>query len=370
MGSTGYCYDLFYLYQDSPWRRIALSNQKGGSPDKFLLYGLEHFQGKGFRLGHNLNRISGKTTWVWLNWLWTALGGYGGEFGTVWASRRDLKESKAIISTTDRVGIPLVLLKWAGIIHNPILYVSIGLPERLEKLKNSFMKGLYRSALLKTEKIVCYGFEECARLRSWLGDNGSRVEFMPFGVDPEVFHPLPEDHWESDVISVGADPHRDFMLLYQLAESRKDLSMSLITTPQRAALLGPPPSNLKIMTNISPRLLLYHLARARTVVLPVKENCYSGATTSLLQAMAMAKPVVVSSVGAIREGYHLVDGVNCKLVKPGNIEELERAVSEVISDPDYSNRIGARARQTVVDHLSWQKYVERLESMIQEIISR
>ena len=42
------------------------------------------------------------------------------------------------------------------------------------------------------------------------------------------------------------------------------------------------------------------LARARIVVLPLKPNSYSGATTTLLQAMAMGKPLVVSAVGATR----------------------------------------------------------------------
>ena len=60
------------------------------------------------------------------------------------------------------------------------------------------------------------------------------------------------------------------------------------------------------------------LEEARVVALPVLDNSYSGATTVLLQAMALAKPVVVTRTKAIASGYGLVDGENCRLVEPGD----------------------------------------------------
>ena len=60
------------------------------------------------------------------------------------------------------------------------------------------------------------------------------------------------------------------------------------------------------------------LPDARVVALPVRDNAYSGATTTLLQAMALAKPVVVSRTAAIADGYWLEDGTNVRLVPPGD----------------------------------------------------
>ena len=67
---------------------------------------------------------------------------------------------------------------------------------------------------------------------------------------------------------------------------------------------------------------------ARVVALPVRENSYSGATTVLLQAMALGKPVVVTRTKAIETGYGLVDGENCRLVAPGDDMGFERASPE------------------------------------------
>ena len=97
------------------------------------------------------------------------------------------------------------------------------------------------------------------------------------------------------------------------------------------------------------------LLGARVVALPVRENTYSGATTTLLQAMACGKPVVVTRTAAIARGYHLEDGVNCRLVAPGDLAALEQAVTGVLDDPRSRPASACRARETVERHLTWAR---------------
>ena len=106
------------------------------------------------------------------------------------------------------------------------------------------------------------------------------------------------------------------------------------------------------------------LAGARVVALPVRENSYSGATTVLLQAMALAKPVVVTRTRAIATGYGLVDGENCRLVAPGDDEAFERSLAELLGDEEQARAIGVAARTTVERDLSWQRYVDRLQEAL------
>ena len=86
------------------------------------------------------------------------------------------------------------------------------------------------------------------------------------------------------------------------------------------------------------------LARARVVALPVRDNLYSGATTTLLQAMATAKPVVVSRTAAIAEGYGLEDGVNCRLVPPGDEAAFATALARAARGRRAARRRSAAAR--------------------------
>jgi hypothetical protein len=54
--------------------------------------------------------------------------------------------------------------------------------------------------------------------------------------------------------------------------------------------------------------------------------------------MACAKPVVVSRTSAIARGYQLEDGVNCRLVPPGDSDAFEEAVLDVLGDRSQAGR--------------------------------
>ena len=103
------------------------------------------------------------------------------------------------------------------------------------------------------------------------------------------------------------------------------------------------------------------LERARVVALPVRENSYSGATTVLLQAMALGKPVVVTRTAAIATGYGLEDGDNVRLVAPGDAHGLRARARRRCSATSGTRRaLGVRARATVESELTWDRYVDRL----------
>ena len=104
-------------------------------------------------------------------------------------------------------------------------------------------------------------------------------------------------------------------------------------------------------------------AAARVVGLPVRDNSYSGGTTLLLQAMAMAKPVVVSRTAAVADGYGLEDGVNCRLVPPGEAATFERALDEE-TGAGAGSSIGTRARETVERGFSWERYTNALWELL------
>jgi glycosyltransferase involved in cell wall biosynthesis len=80
--------------------------------------------------------------------------------------------------------------------------------------------------------------------------------------------------------------------------------------------------------------------------------------------MAMAKPVVVSRTDAIAAGYGLEDGVNCRLVPPGDADALERRLLELLAGADAATALGTRARETVERSLSWERYTNALWELV------
>jgi glycosyltransferase involved in cell wall biosynthesis len=354
---------VFYAFRDAPERRAALG-QPPGALERYRLFGLDELVRRGVRVRHNLERRSSpawaRATGAVLNRLIYGAGGYGGDFASVLGSLRLVNAADVVFSTVDTVGIPLILLKKAGLVRPPIVYTSIGLPERLVQLRGERVHRLYADALRGTQAIVAYAESEAESLRSWLGLDSPPVVFVPFGVDVDAFRPDPERLQDVDVVSIGADPRRDFELLTTVAARRPELTFRIVATTDRRRELSTAPRNVVVEMDIPLEQVRGRLAEAAVVALPVRDNSYSGATTVLLQAMAMGRPVVVSRTEAIAAGYALKDGVNCRLVEPGDVAAFETALLDVLANRDAAAALGAHARETAERSLSWERYTDAL----------
>jgi glycosyltransferase involved in cell wall biosynthesis len=345
---------VFFAFRDARDRRAALSAP--AALDRYRLFGLDEVSARGAQVRHNLERdappwwarASGRA----VNRFLRLTGGYGGDFASVVASLRTANAADVVFATTDTVGIPLILLKRAGLLRPPLVYAAVGLPERLVNVRR---RRLYASALRRAHTIIAYSQAEADWLRDWIGSD--RITFVPFGVDVEAFRPELVRTPDADVVAVGADPRRDFDLLRTVAQRHPELTFRIVATWEHARALGTLPEHVSLETNLSLEAVRDRLAGARVVALPVRANSYSGATTVLLQAMAMGKSVVVSRTDAISKGYGLQDRVNCRLVEPGDANAFERALLETLAD---SSSLGSRARETVERNYSWKRYTDRL----------
>jgi glycosyltransferase involved in cell wall biosynthesis len=359
---------IFLAYRDSRERRRALE-ASAGSPERYRLLGLDELGDRGHAVRHNLERL-GPPGWaraaggLWKSCL-ELLGGYGGDFATALASRREANRADVVLSTVDTVGIPLMLLQRTGLLRPPLVYTAIGLPERLEQLRSERMRRLYARALAGCASVIAYSEHEVDELRAFLAryEEAADLHFVPFGVDERAFA-LSVAQRSVDVVMAGADPHRDVDLFVGLAAEMPNRSFRLVTTEDRARVLAPLPPNLEVEAEIPFEAMKQRLEGARVIALPVLDNSYSGATTVLLQAMALGKPVVVTRTKAIGTGYGLVDGENCRLVEPRDRDAFARALAGVLRDEWHARSLGARARKTVEAGLTWDRYVDRIEAIL------
>ena len=86
---------------------------------------------------------------------------------------------------------------------------------------------------------------------------------------------------------------------------------------------------------------------------------------SVLEAMALGKPVIASAVGGLREAIQ--DGHNGFLVPAGDVDAIVRRWRELLENAELRRRIGDEARRTVLrDYLADDK-VSRLEDIWADI---
>jgi glycosyltransferase involved in cell wall biosynthesis len=366
--------NAFYFFADTPRRRAALRLEPGAA-ERYVLYGLDQLAARGDTVAHNLEGSGRLPHWTRLADRAVAtvlrrVNGTGGDLAPALACRRSANRSDVVVATIDRMGIPLTLLARTRLLRTALVYVSVGLPERLERLGGR-VRELHLSALDRADAFVAYSEHEADVIRSTVAvRTRAPVVFVPFGVDTRFFSPRDEARPDLDVVSIGADPHRDYALLLRIAERRPEWRFHLVVSPEAARALATAPANVRVEVDVAFTRVRDLLARARVVALPVRDNSYSGATTVLLQAMATARPVVVSRTAAIESGYGLADGENCLLVQSGDEAGFERALGVLIADQAEADALGRRARGVVEASLTWELYAAAMRSVLVDAVAR
>ncbi|WP_213951309.1 glycosyltransferase family 4 protein [Tepidanaerobacter syntrophicus] len=100
----------------------------------------------------------------------------------------------------------------------------------------------------------------------------------------------------------------------------------------------------------------------------VLSSVSEGLGLSLLEAMALGKPVVATITGGIPEV--IKDGTNGLLVQPGNDVYLAESIVKILSDKDLARRLGDEAKKTVVEKFSSKTMIEKTEKVYQEVLQR
>ena len=89
---------------------------------------------------------------------------------------------------------------------------------------------------------------------------------------------------------------------------------------------------------------------------------------SVLEAMALGRPVVASKVGGIPE--MIEDGVTGLLVPPNDCDALAGAIIRLLTDHPLADMIGKRGHDMVHDRFCIELMVESIESIYDEAAAR
>ncbi len=115
--------------------------------------------------------------------------------------------------------------------------------------------------------------------------------------------------------------------------------------------------------------VLEFLDEATVLVLPSRPwgEWEEGLQTVLLEAQAMARPVIASRNGGSPEA--LADGVSGLLFDPGDIEGLADRMVQLFSDPDRARQMGLAGRQRFLDHFQLERMNNDYEQLYQELVA-
>lgn len=198
---------------------------------------------------------------------------------------------------------------------------------------------------------------------------GARIEVVPSGVDTEYFSPLAISEEPERLAFVGDMSFRPNVegalflvreILPRLRAERANVRLDLVGRSPLPEVedLGKL-EGVRVTGGVED--VRPYLSRAAVVVVPLLGG--SGVRTKTLEAMAMGRAVVSTSMGV--EGLEALRVGDVKVVdRPG---EFARAVLDLLSSREDRALMGRHARETVVDHYAWDASARMAERVYASI---
>ena len=184
---------------------------------------------------------------------------------------------------------------------------------------------------------------------------GKNAELVPNGTDTGYFSPS-QSAQDCELIFAGGLnwlPNADAMIHFctsifpLIQKEAPEVIMNIIGTN--------PSAELKELSNKNKAIKVLgfvpdirdHMARASVHVVPLRIG--GGTRLKILDALAMGKAIVSTSIGA--EGLDLTDGVDIMLAD--NDELFAKKVVLLLKNPELRKKMGEKGRETVEKKYSW-----------------
>jgi glycosyltransferase involved in cell wall biosynthesis len=282
------------------------------------------------------------------------------------AAARMLHRFDVIFSDGEHLGIPLGLLlatRWPAKAHLVLAHhITTRAKRRVFKLMRP-QRGISR--------ILLHSRRQVDIVESELGIPRSKLAFVPYFADAAFWSPrraVKETGNEAIVVTAGRE-HRDYATLAAACDGMSEPVVVAAGSFHSPHATWRPPSSWPRNFELLPTLDRTHLrdlyARATVVVVPVMPTDFQAGVTTLLEAMAMGKAVVVSATEGQRDIVE--DGETGILVAAGDAAALRAAIRRLLDDPRERDRLGRNARRAIETQFSLDVYTKTLSRHLDEL---
>jgi glycosyltransferase involved in cell wall biosynthesis len=305
-----------------------------------------------------------------------------------WLAFRARARFDVIVTDGEHIGIPLALL--LKLTRSRVAHVTIG--HRLTAAKKKpFFRWLRVQSHIHT--IALHSQRQYDLAVRELGIPVDRLALVPYQVDVNYWQPQPIAE-EALICSAGLE-FRDYATLVSAVEG---LDVPVVIgaashwSKRRNTAEGQPlPSNIHVSA-FDYQALRHVYARAAIVVVPLDDVDFQAGVTTILEAMAMAKPVIVThAIGqtdVIEDRRSVTRGVHPRVrprslvrrfaessgihvqptgfyVPPKDPAALRQAITHLLNHPEQRRRLGHAGRNTVEGLLTVEHFAARIRQLVE-----
>jgi glycosyltransferase involved in cell wall biosynthesis len=268
-------------------------------------------------------------------------------------------EFDVLYATGEDVGLPLaLLLRTAGVAGKLAIVMHNGDTPRRALVLRAAGARVFRG-------LVCLCAEQVRALTGRAGLPPALVRRLPCWTDVAFYRPgtAPPDDF---LLAVGMEA-RDYATLLEAARGLPYrvhvVASGWSPDAGYAAASGVAGGGNVVVERDVPATHLRALyARARLVVVPLHAVSYAAGVTTVLEAMAMAKPLVVSDSPGIRD--YVVADVSALVVPVGDAAALRAAIERLWGDGDARARMGRHNRRWAERDFDNEAYADRVHALL------
>jgi glycosyltransferase involved in cell wall biosynthesis len=272
----------------------------------------------------------------------------------------------------------LAFLRKVKLLNKPIVAVAH------RSFKKTLFSQLFTALFVEgNDKILCLSEATKEHLHNNFGISNAKLDVLSWCIDIQyekfsdenIVFPLSESR---HILSSGRT-HRDYETLLsafqEIDYSLRILGCSPISNEKDARSLYLDPSQVPKNISFVDRFIptpeaIDEIKQAYAVAVPLKiydkEPCSAIGLTSLLEAMAMAKAVVIT-----RNEYIGIDVEKEQIglvVEPGDVEGWKKAITFLLNNPDVAQEMGYRGRQLVKEKYNLDFFTKEVANYLHSVV--
>jgi len=268
-----------------------------------------------------------------------------------------------VLSMSERIAVPLGILLDSQVKHIAILLNTMA-PKWLSAIKLLKLPGRW-------SHIVTYSQAEVDALITELSIDPDKISSILNCVDMDFFNPngVTVDEEAPPFFMSQGLAKRDYPTLIRAMQKLPHVTCQLSAVSAwdkfKAGYEGMDiPSNVQLKSFNHPALIKNVTIQSRFVVIPLRVDTgmWCAGSTSVLQAQALGKPVIVTHLPGIAE--YVKNGETGYVVKGNDPGAMAEAIDRLWKDPQRTAEMGKNAQQWIYENFTLQKYVDQFTALI------
>lgn len=261
--------------------------------------------------------------------------------------------------------------------HNVIFIQSESIYKINENKIDRFRDRLFSQQMRKWETGYSSHFDRCITVsekdrQHLLSANPDlNVDVVANGVDTDTLQPLPFEDKSFALLFVGSMGYLPVanasiyfcnQILPQIKKKYPDITVWLVGREPTTDVKNLESKNVRVTGQVESVLEYYK--KSTVCIVPLKAG--GGTRLKILEAMALGRPVVSTSIGC--EGLDVIN--NKHLLIADSPDAFSEKVISLIENDTLQQQIILEARKLVEKDYNWRKLTNRLENIYEDVISK